>query len=74
MSGKISVVNIDRFEGEWAVLAITGIGTFQIPRKLLPANAQEGSVLNISITRDTQAEEILRTEVADIQKELMDQA
>ncbi|MDH7577337.1 MAG: DUF3006 domain-containing protein [Bacillota bacterium] len=40
---------IDRFEGDWAVIEF-GDKTFDIPRSLLPKEAREGDVIQISIS------------------------
>ena len=39
---------IDRFEGEFAVVEATG-KTYNIPKDLLPSDAKEGSVIEISV-------------------------
>ncbi|MFA5384179.1 MAG: DUF3006 domain-containing protein [Eubacteriales bacterium] len=42
---------IDRFEGSWAVIEY-GESTFNLPRALLPENAKEGDLINLSVTID----------------------
>ncbi len=39
---------IDRFEGEFAVVEAIG-KTYNIPKDLLPSDAKEGSVIEISV-------------------------
>lgn len=49
---------IDRFEGNWAILEYSaGDVTFNIPRELMPDDAKEGDVINISINVDKKATE-----------------
>lgn len=45
------MIIIDRFEGEWAVLE-RDKRTFNFPKALLPVDASEGDVLEISVTVD----------------------
>ena len=45
-------VIIDRFEGEFAILEIETGKFANMPRILLPEDAAEGDVVNISIDRD----------------------
>lgn len=52
--GAIKVLIIDRFEGDWAVIEF-GDKTFDIPRSLLPKEAREGDVIQISISIDNHA-------------------
>lgn len=42
---------IDRFEGNMAVLE-RGDVMFSVPRDLLPSDAREGDVVNLSLTLD----------------------
>lgn len=49
-----SMLIIDRFEGEWAVLEM-GRRTFNFPKSLLPAGAREGDVLDLKIAVDRKA-------------------
>ena len=57
---------IDRFEGEFAVVEAND-KVFNMPRALLPADAREGSVINISVDHDEtqkrlkEAEQILKS-------------
>ena len=45
---------IDRFEGTWAVVE-DDRDTFLLPRRLLPVEAKEGDVVNITIEIDKSA-------------------
>jgi len=45
---------IDRFEGDYAVVD-TGLGTVNIPRTELPANAKEGDALRFVVDGNTTA-------------------
>lgn len=40
---------IDRFEGEYAVIELSGGKTVNIPKIILPENACEGSIINITV-------------------------
>ena len=40
---------IDRFEGDFAVIELPNGQTIDCPKALLPENAKEGSILNISV-------------------------
>lgn len=40
---------IDRFEGEYAVIELSGGKTVNIPKIILPENAFEGSIINITV-------------------------
>jgi len=42
---------IDRFEGEFAVIELNG-EIYNMPRKLLPPEAKEGSVIDISVNKE----------------------
>ena len=41
-------VVIDRFEGEIAVIELENGNMVDIPKKILPNNAKEGSIVNIT--------------------------
>lgn len=43
---------IDRFEGQWVVIATDDRNTFNIPRSLLPTNAKEGDVVTLTVVID----------------------
>jgi len=43
---------IDRFEGQWVVIATDDRNTFNIPRNLLPINAKEGDVVTLTVVID----------------------
>lgn len=40
---------VDRFEGEYAVIELSGGKTVNIPKSILPENACEGSIINITV-------------------------
>lgn len=40
---------IDRFEGEYAVIELSDRKTVNIPKIILPENAFEGSIINITV-------------------------
>lgn len=43
---------IDRFEGEFAIIEIENGQTINCPKAMLPDNAKEGSILNITVDND----------------------
>jgi len=43
---------IDRFEGEFAVVELESGKTVNCPKAILPDNAKEGSILNITVDND----------------------
>lgn len=59
------MIVIDRFEGSWAVLEMDG-EIFEIPRKLLPPEAQEGMCLRFEITLDDEAQREREAEIKRI--------
>lgn len=62
---------IDRFEGEMAVIEYDR-GTFDIPRNLLPAEAKEGDVLELSISIDKKATEERKKKIGELLSEVFD--
>ena len=65
---------VERFEGKWVFLEVSGSGIFQFPRNLLPSDVSEGSVLNIDIVLDPDAEAKQRADVRNLHQQLMDQS
>jgi hypothetical protein len=45
-------LTIDRFEAEYAVLELPDGSMVNLPRKVLPADAGEGDIINITVDRD----------------------
>lgn len=62
---------IDRFEGDWAVLEIDRV-TFNIPRVLLPEDAQAGDVVEIEISIDEQATAERHQKIEDLADDLFE--
>jgi hypothetical protein len=50
----IKLFIIDRFEEDWAIIEYNN-KTFNLPKELLPSNAHEGDVLNISLSINIEA-------------------
>ncbi len=48
-------ITIDRFEGDFAVVEKEDRSCFNLPLALVPEGAEEGSVLDISIDKETEA-------------------
>lgn len=63
---------IDRFEGEWAVIEF-GDKIFDIPRALLPKEAREGDVIQISISIDNYATKDREEAVRKLAEELFEE-
>jgi len=51
---------IDRLEEEWAVIETEERKTFNLPRKILPAEAKEGDVIKITVEIDNEQTQIRR--------------
>lgn len=58
------IITIDRFEGDLAVIEYGG-RTFTLPAILLPKEAREGDVLQVSIEVDLAATEDRRRRIAE---------
>jgi len=63
------LLTIDRFEGEWAVVEWNRT-VFNLPRALLPQDAREGDVLEVSITSDAGTTEARRRRIKRLEDEL----
>lgn len=62
---------IDRFEGDYAVIEYNN-STFDLPRSLLPKNAKEGDVLNISMTIDREKTKQQKDKVTKLMEDLFE--
>jgi len=60
---------IDRFEGNFAVIEY-GEMVFNLPRSLLPPEAQEGDVLRLELAVDAEATRARRKHVEELTKDL----
>lgn len=60
---------IDRFEGDWAVIEYEK-RTFNIPKTLLPKDAQEGDVLTIEISLNNEATEERKNRIQGLMDDL----
>lgn len=67
----ITILIIDCFEGNWAVIEYER-ETFNIPRSLLPRSAKEGDVIRISISVDDKATSGRRNRVEKLMDELFE--
>jgi hypothetical protein len=63
---------IDRFEGDKAVLKIGGGLTVIWPKKKLPANIKEGSLLHFKITTNPEEEKNKKELAKEILNEILD--
>ncbi len=45
-------LTIDRFEGEYAVAELPDGSLVNLPKKVLPADAGEGDIINITVDRN----------------------
>ncbi len=62
---------IDRFEGDYAVIEYNN-STFDLPRSLLPNDAKEGDVLNISMTIDQEKTKQQKDKVTKLMEDLFE--
>ena len=65
---------IDRFEADKAVLLTADKETIIWPRKSLPKNVQEGTVLRIAVTFDSEEEGADKELAKDILNEILDRS
>lgn len=66
-----SLLIIDRFEGDWAVIEY-GVTTFNFPRSILPPDAKEGDVITISISIDQTVTKDRRLKAEEMMKDFFD--
>jgi len=66
-----TIVIIDRFEEDWAVLEYKGI-VFNVPRALLPDDAKEGDVINIILEINRQETHKRREIIRKLEDELFE--
>jgi hypothetical protein len=64
---------IDRFEGSWAVLEVPDGTVFNFPRSLLPPEAKEGDVLEISLSVNEEATRERRERIRNFLNDLKPQ-
>ncbi|MCK4648760.1 DUF3006 domain-containing protein [bacterium] len=62
---------IDRIEDEIAVIELEDRSQFLFPAKRLPKGAEEGSVLNITITYDRKATKREKEKIKKLQEKLL---
>ena len=67
----ISMLIVDRFEGDWAVIEYGGT-TFNFPRSLLPLDVKESDVITISISVDQTITNERRQKGEEIMKDFFD--
>ncbi len=60
--GNITMIIIDRIEGEFAVVELPDGRMVDMPKELLPVGANEGDVIEIRINRDERARRQKRIE------------
>lgn len=60
---------IDRFEGKWAVIEHER-QTFNLPRQLLPPEALEGDVVNISVSLDAKGTDAAKEDIEKLAQRL----
>ena len=64
---------IDRFEGDYAIVLFGDDEVrADIPRALLPADAKEGSWLNVSFELDPEGEKRHREKIDNLSKQMRD--
>ncbi|HBW33883.1 MAG TPA: DUF3006 domain-containing protein [Desulfosporosinus sp.] len=52
---EVSMLIIDRFEGDWAIIETENRDTFNLPRIVLPPGIKEGDVISIHVGIDVVA-------------------
>ena len=63
---------ISRFEGDWAVIELEET-SFNVPKTLLPQEAKEGDVINISISVDQEATASRKQQINELFKDLFEE-
>ncbi len=72
LESKIQVV-VDRIEEDKiAVIEMPDMSTLEVDKKFLPEKVKEGNVLDIKIKINKKAEKKIRSEVSDLQQELLE--
>lgn len=51
---------VDRFEGDFAVVELEDGSVIDCPKALLPTNAKEGSIINITVDENATNEKLQR--------------
>lgn len=67
----VSILIIDRFEGDWVVIEY-GDTTFNFPRSLLPPDVKWGDVITISVSVDQTVTKERRQKARDMMKRFFD--
>ena len=63
---------ISRFEGDLAIIELEDT-TFNVPKTLLPQEAKEGDIIDISITVDQEATVIRKQQIDTLFKDLFEE-
>ena len=71
IGADISMLIVDRFEGDWVVIEYDGT-TFNFPRTLLPQDIKEGDVITISISIDQTVTKDRRQKAKEMMKDFFD--
>jgi hypothetical protein len=64
---------IDRLEEEWAVIETEERKTFNLPRKILPAEAKEGDVIKITVEIDNEQTQIRRKKTKSLLEDFFEE-
>ncbi|MBN1947081.1 MAG: DUF3006 domain-containing protein [Bradymonadales bacterium] len=59
-------LTVDRFEGNWAVLAHE-TGEVKLPKSWLPSGCQEGTLISMALSPDAEGQRALTDRVASLQ-------
>lgn len=70
MANPIAVI-LDRIEGDIAVLRLPDGDEVTLPAKILPAEQQEGMVLNLSLTTDKEGEAARQQQVRQLLNDIL---
>lgn len=64
---------IDRLEENWAVIETEERKTFNLPRKILPAEAKEGDVIKITVEVDNEQTQIRRKKTKSLLEDFFEE-
>jgi len=64
---------IDRLEENWAVIETGERKTFNLPREILPAEAKEGDVINITVEVDNEQTQIRRKKTKSLLEDFFEE-
>jgi len=72
MKKRDTMLIIDRFEGNFAVVEYKEGCTFNLPRSLLPPGTKEGDVLQLTVTIDDEGTAARKIRIENLMDELFE--